>query len=111
MGRFSRSSTVALLALALAAGCGRAGPTAPMDRDAFIEVMTELRLAAREFKDPSAFDARKADILAAAGVTDSTLMQFVRVYREDPEFMSLIWEEVDERLNPPPFERDTATVR
>lgn len=90
-----------------AATCTGGDPTAPMDRDEFIEVMIELRLAAREFTDPSAFDSRKAEILQNAGISDSTLVQFVRAHERDPEYMADIWEFIDEQVNPPAFESDT----
>jgi hypothetical protein len=94
----------------LISACQGGDPTAPIERDEFIEVMVELRLAAREFTDPSAFDSRKAEILVAAGVTDSTLIQFARAHQRDPAYMSSIWEIVDERVNSPPFEPDTSGV-
>jgi hypothetical protein len=94
----------------LLAACRGGDLTAPIDRDAFIDVMIELRLAAREFQDPSAFDSRKEEILAQAGISDSTLMQFVRAHQNDPEYMSEIWEVIDQEVNPPSLESDTAGV-
>lgn len=111
----SRKTSIPVLAAILAAllgvgACRSGDPTAPIDRDEFIEVMIELRLAAREFRDPSAFDSRKEQILADAGISDSTLMHFVRAYRNDPGFMSEIWEEIDRQVNPPALEADTTGV-
>ena len=103
----TRAGAILLGVLLTVAACGGRSPTTPLDREAFIEVMIELRTAAREFRDPSAFDSRKAQILTDAGITDSTLMQFVRAHRDDPEYMSEIWERIDQQVNPPALQTDT----
>jgi hypothetical protein len=105
--RITSAGALLLGAVLAVPACSGGDPTAPIDRDAFIEVMIELRLAAREFRDPSAFDSRKDQILADAGVSDSTLMRFVRAHQDDPEYMSEIWERIDEQVNPPALLTDT----
>ena len=83
----------------LAVGCEPA-VTAPMDSDAFVRVMVELREAERTTADSLAFDAKRREILERAGVTDSMLYGFVRAHRSETEFMSSIWDTIDARLNP-----------
>jgi hypothetical protein len=87
--------------LIMTGGCGPPA-AAPIGRDEFIDVMVELRKAAQQHRTEVAFDARKAVILRAAGVTDSALLAFVRAHEADPAFMSSVWEAIDARVNLPP---------
>jgi hypothetical protein len=104
MSRSSSFVAGAAVAVLLLGGCG-GGPEAPLARETFESVMVELRRAAKQ--DSAGFEARRAEILKAAGVTDSMLLGFVRAHREDLEYMTGIWEAADRRLNGPP-EGDTA---
>ena len=72
-----------------------------LDRDTFVDVIAELRKAAREYPDSSTFDQHKADLLREKGVTDSALADFVRIHNPDTRYMAQVWEAVDRLVNPP----------
>jgi hypothetical protein len=93
----------------LLSGCG-SEPIAPIDRDTFVQVMAELRDAGRTLSDTSAFDARRREILDAAGVTDSMLMAFVRIHAPNAEYMAEVWDSVDARVNPREFVSEPDTI-
>jgi len=92
------------LAIVIATGFLACGPSEPggLDRDKFIDVIVELRKAAREYPDSATFDVHKTAILAEAGVTDSVLTEFIRIHNADTRYMAEIWETVDQRVNPTP---------
>ncbi|MCI0434625.1 MAG: hypothetical protein L0271_13440 [Gemmatimonadetes bacterium] len=90
----------------------RAERTQVIDRDTFVDVMVALRREAVATLDSLAFDARREEILASAGVTDSALFAFVRAMEREPAGMAEIWDDIDARVNAPPAEdADTARVR
>jgi len=91
---------LAILLLVGASACRPAGPEG-LDRDTFIDVVVELRKAAREYPDSSTFDIRKSAVLREAGVTDSTLAEFIRIHNADTRFMAAVWDSIDRRVNPP----------
>ena len=86
------------LLLVLAAACADSAPMAPMSRETFIDVMVELRRAAAQDTSQAAFEASKGRILEAAGVTDSALIEYVRLNAARIEFMAEVWDSVDARL-------------
>jgi hypothetical protein len=59
--------------------------------------MVELRVAGQT-PDPEEFQARRDEILARHGVTDSALVAFARRVGRDPERMALIWDTIAARL-------------
>jgi hypothetical protein len=84
--------------LVFAAGaCGPDEPTV-MDRGAFIDVMIQLRQAELD-ADTAGFGARRDEILASAGVTDSMLVEFARVRGRDAAFMAEVWDSIDKVVN------------
>jgi len=104
--------TVLLAGSVFAAGCRQRAIGSMMDREAFIEVMVALRKEAVASPDSLVFDARRAAILADAGVTDSALYGFVRAMERRPDEMSAIWDVIDARVNAPSTEEaDTVRVR
>ncbi len=91
-------------------GCGERAAEG-ISRETFMDVMVALRQEARVTTDSLAFDVRRGEILAEAGVTDSALFAFVRARERDPEEMSAIWDAIDTRLNSPAAEQlDTVRV-
>lgn len=89
---------ILLTALLLAASCGPRAPEV-MDREAFIDVMVQLRRAELEAEGAAAFTARRDEILDAAGVTDSMLVAFSRAHGLDAEYMAAVWDSIDTVVN------------
>ncbi|HSG49889.1 MAG TPA: hypothetical protein VLA43_18845 [Longimicrobiales bacterium] len=90
-----------LLALS---GCG-GGPDIPtIERETFIEVYVELRVAALGHDDATVTDAERERILSAHGVTAEELVAFAEVRGRDPTYMRDVWNEIEERLNVDPLE-------
>jgi len=110
-----RRSVGTLLILAACvgpAGCRERASAAVLDRETFIEVMVALRREAVASPDSLVFDARRGEILANAGVTDSALYGFVRAMERHPDEMSTIWDAIDARVNATSGEgADTVRVR
>jgi hypothetical protein len=88
------SMTLAFTVLA----CDGTEAVEPMPRDTFIGVMVELRRAASEAGSQAEFDVRKAEILARANVTDSTLTAYVRAHARELDHMAEVWDSVHARL-------------
>jgi hypothetical protein len=89
----------ALLAVALTA-CGPANDATGIGRDRFVDVVVELRLAALETRgDVAAFEARKAEILRAADVTEDEMRAYVERHGEDLEHMAEVWGAINRRLS------------
>ncbi|MGH7578141.1 MAG: hypothetical protein ACREM1_23870 [Longimicrobiales bacterium] len=92
---------VALLAFAAMlalTGCRGEQPVEPMPRETFVEVIVELRRAATENASQAEFDARKAEILEEANVTDSALVEYARLHGRQLEHMAAVWDSVNARL-------------
>lgn len=100
MSRLSGPIAGAALAALLLSACG-GGTKAPMSRETFETVIADLRAAELQ-TDSAGFEARRAQILGAAGVTDSLLLEFVRAHEGDLEFMTDVWVAIDRRVNAPP---------
>jgi hypothetical protein len=85
--------------LVLPSGCERGEPVGPaIPTETFIDVMVALRLAAVDGASSEEFAERREEILRDAGVTDSALVAFVRVWGDDPQRMAAIWDSVASRL-------------
>jgi hypothetical protein len=90
---------IGLLALLLSApSCDRTTTEPVMSRETFVEVVVALRRAAVDGPSVEEFEARKAQILAEAGVTDSLLVTYVRSQRNARDLAEL-WELVNEELS------------
>ncbi|MGH7574425.1 MAG: hypothetical protein ACREM1_04745, partial [Longimicrobiales bacterium] len=88
----------AFLGVLVLGGCRSEQPVGPMPREAFIDVMVELRRAASQDLTQEEFGARKAEILTEANVTDSVLVEYARVYGGQLEHMAEVWDSVNARL-------------
>lgn len=80
------------------AGCQREAEPAGLPQSRFIEVMVELRKAAREVADSAAFAARKQQILADKGVTEEQLRTFLTTHIRDLDHLAAVWESINVRL-------------
>jgi hypothetical protein len=88
--------TLALLCLASACEQEPEGPQ--LASETFIDVMVQLRRAHEQSESDAQFEVRRDSILRGAGVTDSTLVQWVRMRSGDVEFLTALWDSVNARL-------------
>jgi hypothetical protein len=84
-------------------GCGGGEDVPPgtLDREAFVGVMVELRMAALKQPNATLTPADRARILQDHGVTEEELITFAQVRGDDPAFMAEVWREIEQRLNVP----------
>lgn len=113
--RGARSAAVAWVwTLALAVACGGAEPEETLDREQFVEVVTELRRAGTELsgRDSAAarYAERKREILSRHGVEEEELRQYLRSHQEDLGRIHEVWDTLGERLREAP-PADSATER
>jgi hypothetical protein len=103
--RPARRAVVVLLAAVLAVGCDRTPPPETgMSSRQFIDVVVALRRAAQEHGDPEGYDAARQQVLRDAAVTDSMLLEFVRVRGHDVHAMAAVWDSISRRLARPDIE-------
>jgi hypothetical protein len=88
--------SLGLLCFAMACERDPRGPQ--LDPETFIDVMVELRRAHERGGSTAEFEARRDSILQEAGVTDSTLVQWVRTRQADVGFLTALWDSVNARL-------------
>lgn len=87
-----------LLILLLATSCRQTTTEPVMSRDTWVDVVVALRRASLEGLSIEEFEARKTEILAQAGVTDSMLVAYVRSQPTASDLAEL-WERVNEKLD------------
>ena len=92
---------LALLALCFThtACSGRIPPVANgtmIDRDTFVTVFVDLRLAAVESEDFVVTDSERDQILLSHGIDGESLLVFADVHGTDVEFMRDVWNEVEQ---------------
>jgi hypothetical protein len=80
------------------AGCDRPTEPAGLAQSRFIDVMVELRKAARGMQDTVAFAARKQAILTDAGVTEAQLRAYLTTHIRDLDHLAAVWESINVRL-------------
>ena len=66
-----------------------------IDRDTFITVFVDLRLAAVESEDFVITDSARDQILSSHGIDSESLVLFADVYGSDVEFMRDVWNDVE----------------
>jgi hypothetical protein len=95
-----KPQTMILLCIFLAAlaGCERETEPAGLPHSRFIQVMVELRKAARGVQDSAAFEARKQQVLADAGVTEAQLRAYLAAHIRDLDHLAAVWESINVRL-------------
>jgi len=71
---------------------------ASVDRETFIEVYVELRLAALEWETGRIPADDRDRILAEHEVTEDDLREFIEVHGRNVPFMNDVWHEVSERI-------------
>ena len=78
--------------------CEREPQGPDLRAETYIDVMVELRRAHTPQMSPAEFEAKRAEILAEAGVTDSLLVQWARAHGRDVALMSAVWDSINARL-------------
>jgi hypothetical protein len=78
------------------------GSAPTLDRETFIQVYVELRIAALTQDDATLTDEDREQILAGHGITEEDLFAFADEHGDDPAYMVQVWEEIEERLNEDP---------
>jgi hypothetical protein len=98
-----RTLTALIIAALLASGCSPSEPQPDpgMTTEQFIEVVVALRQAAQQTGSTEEFDARRQQLLQESAITDSMLLQFVRVRGDDVQRMTVIWDSISARLQRP----------
>jgi hypothetical protein len=81
------------------AGCERASEPAGLPQSRFIDVMVELRKAARGVQDTAVFAARRQQVLADAGVTEEQLRAYLTTHIRDLDHLAAVWESINVRLS------------
>lgn len=71
---------------------------ASVDRDTFVEIYVELRLAALEWESGRIPEAERDRILAEHGVSEDDLREFIEVHGRNVPFMNDVWNEVANRI-------------
>jgi len=93
------------LVVALLVGIGACGPSEPerptIDREVFIAVLVDLRMAALGTPDASLPPQERARILSDHELTEEELVTFAEVHGDDPDYMVEVWREVEARMNVP----------
>lgn len=99
-----RTLLASVLAAALLHGCGGdARPAGVIDRETFVATWVELRRAAMGYRDGVSPADERARVLGAGGVSEEQLLAFIEAHGNDPRFLIEVWEEVGERMRPPPL--------
>ncbi len=101
--RFGLGPACLLMVLLVApTACDPGFPTsegeASVDRDTFVEVYVELRLAALEWESGRVPEAERDRILAEHGVSEDDLREFIEVHGRNVPFMNDVWHEVSDRI-------------
>lgn len=91
----------ALLLTAALFACGHVDDGTGIDQSEFVDVVVELRRAARSSPDPATFHARRQQILHDAGIGDAQLRAYVQAHSRDFEHMAAVWESINVRLSTP----------
>ena len=94
-------------ALLCLAACGSATEEADLTHDEYVDVYVELLRAADAAPDSFAASDSARRILAAHGLTEQDLLDYVRHHADDPEDLAEVWRRIEERLRAPEPE-DTA---
>ena len=85
--------------LLLAANCAADKKSEAIDREVFVGVYSDLRIAAVETDSGSISFAGRDSILDAFGVTQEDLAIFLEAHVEDLEFMRDVWNDIELRMD------------
>ena len=88
-----------LVTLLLSANCSTDKKSEVIDREVFVEVYSDLRIAAVETDSGSISFSGRDSILDAFGVTEEELTIFLEAHVEDLEFMRDVWNDIELRMD------------
>lgn len=107
MTSFRMVKPTAALLVTILAGCGgSSAPEGVIEEETFIATYVDLRIAALDTDSAHLADTDREAILAARGVTEDDLLDFVRVHAADLEYMRDVWNEVELRMDRSPDAAD-----
>jgi hypothetical protein len=72
---------------------------APVDRETFIQVYLELRVAALDSEDASIVQVDRERILEKYGITAEDMVAFADAHGSDVDYMRDLWNEIEIRLD------------
>jgi hypothetical protein len=98
-------ASLALGTLLFGAGCSP-GEEAGISREEYIDVYVQILLAAEEARDSVHATNLANAILEDRGLTEDDLLEFSNRYVDDPEELSNIWGEIEDRLRAPVEEEE-----
>jgi hypothetical protein len=88
-----------LVTLLLSANCSTDKKSEVIDREVFVGVYSDLRIAAVETDSGSISFSGRDSILDAFGVTEEDLTIFLEGHVEDLEFMRDVWNDIELRMD------------
>lgn len=85
--------------LAGAPSCGGDEAASPVDRDTFVAVWVDLRLAALASSGEPPDPATRERIVERHGTTEEELLAFVDAHGRDIAYMERVWQDVEARMS------------
>lgn len=80
----------------------------PVDRETFVSVWVDLRLAALAAPTRRLDPETRERIVQRRGTTEEELLAFVEAHGRDIAYMEGVWQDVEERMNELSAAADTA---
>jgi len=94
-------AALCVVLLGLATGCN--GPSGIdgdiLDRETFVSVYVDLRMAALDNRAQEIHPIERDSILEAHGVTADDLVAFADAHGDDVRYMARLWSEVEDTIN------------
>ena len=85
--------------LLVAAGCEGEAPAETISREVFVETYVALRVEQLRGSGSDRLPAADRErVLAENGVTEEELLAFAEVHGRNPQFMEMLWADVETRL-------------
>ena len=69
-----------------------------IDRDVFVSVYVDLRVAALATDEGEITDEARAEVLARHGASEADVLNFAEYHAEDLPFMRQVWDEIETLL-------------
>lgn len=82
-----------------AQACGGDEAASPVDRDTFVAVWVDLRLAALASPGEAPDPVTRERIVERHGTTEQELLAFVEAHGRDIAYMERVWQDVEARMN------------
>lgn len=95
--------------LLAASACGGDERASPVDRDTFVAVWVDLRLAALASPGDAPDPATRERIVERHGTTQEELLAFVEAHGRDIAYMERVWQDVEARMDELAPDADTTS--